>query len=218
MKYIIASFLACSGVFLWAYQKDKNLVTACEIASMFHHGIVTVIGVIVAFMNRDFLFGNESVMGSNDQFVGATELQHINIGYFLYDTLHAVIWDYDFIAHHAICLIGFFMSEYTGCYALSNAVNTAVAESGSLMYNQYNKNKTLANLKLFVACYSVSRTLFTFWSFFVVYKSFNYSGEHVYPAWTPYAGTFLQLAILGVNMYFIYVHVSTLRERLKKGE
>lgn len=217
MLYILASFLTCGAVFLGAYWRHKNLNTACEIASIFHHALVTIIGTLVAIVNFEHIL-TEGIMGDSNVFPGVRALQHINIGYFLYDTIHAVIWDHAFIAHHLVCLVGFCISDYTGCYGLANAVNTAVAEMGSLMYNQYNKNKTLDNLKRFVACYTISRALFMLWSVVIIYKSFTYTGDHTYPAWTPYMGTFLQLAILGVNVYFIIMHTNTLRARIAKGE
>lgn len=219
MLWILASFLVCGSINLVCYYKYRNWVVACEITSQAHHGLVAVVGAYLAFLYRHSLLA-EGALGASVNFPMVTELQHINIGYFLYDTIHCLIWDHKFIAHHLTVLSGFGISEYAGCFALANAVNTCIAEVGSLMYNQYNKHKTLTNYKIFVGFYTVSRTFFLIWSIFLVYQCFNYTGPNAgnYPVWVPYAGSALQLGILVVNIQFLMVHAKKLKERMIKDE
>lgn len=100
-------------------------------------------------------------------------------------------------------------------FALANAVNILVAESGSIMYNYYNAHKSLNHYVVFVLVYGISRLLFSLWSLSVLYQAwFPFEGA-VYPFWAPYVITILQLTLLAVNFTFLMTHVRKLNRKLK---
>jgi hypothetical protein len=139
------------------------------------------------------------------------------MGYFLYDSIHVVVWDQKFILHHAIALLGFSVSDYTNVFGLANAVNIFITEIGSMMYNWYNKNKTTENYIIFVTGYSISRLIFLLWSLSVLYQCWYYRGTNTYVWWIPHVASALQLLLLSVNAAFLTTHIRKLRAILLKN-
>ncbi|KAF4721826.1 hypothetical protein FOZ63_007520 [Perkinsus olseni] len=197
------------------YRTGGCLVKSCEYTSMFHHSIsiVAALACMAAEWNE---LSTRAVYGSNTDFPRASLLQHINIGYFLYDFLHSLAWEHHFIIHHAVALTGLFASEYMNSFALANAVNTLIAESGSIIYNYYNAHKSLNHYVVFVAVYGVSRLVFLMWSLSVLYQAWRPFLGAVYPFWAPYAITSLQLSLLVVNLLFLFTHMRKLNRKLRE--
>ena len=115
-----------------------------------------------------------------------------------------------------IALLGFACSEYSEVFALANAVNIFIAEIGSMMYNWYNKNKTLQNYIIFVTGYSISRVLFFVWSISVIHQCYFYKGTNKHVWWIPYVASALQVSLLYVNATFLMTHFQKLRILLNK--
>ncbi|KAF4689101.1 hypothetical protein FOZ60_002062 [Perkinsus olseni] len=181
------------------YRTGGCLVKSCEYTSMFHHSIsiAAALACMAAEWNE---LSTRAVYGSNTDFPWASLLQHINIGYFLYDFLHSLAWEHHFIIHHAVALTGLFASEYMNSFALANAVNTLIAESGSIIYNYYNAHKSLNHYFIFVA----------------VYGSGDPSKGQSTPSGLPYAITSLQLSLLVVNLVFLFTHMRKLNRKLRE--
>ena len=188
---------------------------ACEWTSLFHHVIAAIVGCYVTYNSYDHIW-TEASLGANSLYPFVSELQQFNIGYFLYDSIHVFTWDRKFIPHHIVALLGLGISEWTGVYALANAVNIFITEIGSMMYNWYNKNKTLNNYKIFVTAYTISRCFFVGWSYSVINQCFGYSGENEYVWWIPYFAVVLQIVLLVVNFSFLRTHINKLRALMRK--
>jgi TLC domain len=216
MQLILASFVFCGLVYIGFYLTNKDVAVSCELTSMTHHIIAAIIGLYATYVSWDFI-SSEASLGANHLYPWSTELQHFNIGYFLYDSIHVLIWDQKFILHHMVALLGFGVSEYTGVFALANAVNIFITEIGSMMYNWYNKHKTLNNYILFVTGYSISRFVFLVWSLSVFYQCAFYQGANTYVWWIPHVASALQLSLLYVNGTFLLTHIRKLRALLNKA-
>jgi len=216
MQLILASFVFCGIVYSGFYMHNRSVAVSCELTSMTHHIIAALVGGYATYLSSDHIF-TEAALGNNSLYPWVVELQHFNIGYFLYDSIHVVTWDRKFIPHHVVALLGFGLSEYTAVYGLANAVNIFVTELGSMMYNWYNKHKTIPNYVIFVTCYSISRFIFLLWSVSVLYQCAYYRGSNVYVWWIPQVSSLLQLSLLYVNATFLMTHIRKLRALLKKS-
>ena len=212
---VAGSFVFCCAVYASFYLSNKTVAVSSELASLTHHFIAALIGMYATYVSREFIW-TEASMGANRLYPMVTELQHFNIGYFLYDCLHVFTWDKKFIPHHMIALLGFACSEYSEVFALANAVNIFIAEIGSMMYNWYNKNKTLQNYIIFVTGYSISRVLFFVWSISVIHQCYFYKGTNKHVWWIPYVASALQVSLLYVNATFLMTHFQKLRILLNK--
>lgn len=165
----------------------------------------------------------DASFGANDQYPYAVILQHFNIGYFLYDTVHVAVWDQKFILHHLVAIAGYATSEIANVFGLANAVNTWITEVGSLMYSAYLVNRSDNAYLAFVGLYTVSRAYFAYWSFFVLKQVWqvlsNGPGKFSYPVWAPYCAASLQVMLLAVNVMFLSTHWLKLYKRyLGKAE
>ena len=215
MLVVAGSFAFCCAVYGCFFLSNRNVAVSSELASLTHHFIAALIAFYATYVSREHIW-TEASMGANALYPMVTELQHFNIGYFLYDCLHVFTWDTKFIPHHLIALFGFWTSEYSGVFALANAVNIFIAEIGSMMYNWYNKNKTLQNYIFFVTGYTISRVIFFIWSISVIYQCYFYTGKNKHVWWIPYVGSALQVSLLYVNATFLMTHVKKLRTLLNK--
>ena len=219
LHYLAGSFASCSLLCAVLYGRWRNVVVASEVTAQTHHLLAAVLGMLAMHASWKDVLTSASVMGANAQFPLVEELQYINIGYFLYDCMHVFTWDTKFILHHIVALLGFGISAGVGCFGLANAVNTVVAELGSIMYNQYNKNKTLVNYKRFVLGYGISRLFFAVWTFVVVYHCLSATQKpHFAPRWIPYFAAALQITLLVVNAVFLATHVRKLRAKLAEDK
>lgn len=148
--------------------------------------------------------------GWNGDFPIAIVLQHFNIGYFLYDSIHVVTWDQKFLVHHTVALLGYGSSEYSEVFILANAVNTWIAEFGSLMYSAYLVKKSELAYLAFVVLYTASRFYFLYWSgqvFQQAYRALTVKDAlGTAPWWAPYCAASLQLLLLVVNFRFMITH------------
>merc|ERR1719382_516585 len=148
----------------------------------------------------------DAAFAPNDGFPLAVLLQHFNIGYFLYDTVHVAVWDQRWMLHHLIAIAGYSTSELSNVFALANAVNTWVTEVGSLMYSTYLVLKAGCSAQwaerfylAFIVCYTASRLYFAYWSWIVcghVWQALQGRSPFSYPAWAPYCAASLQLMLL----------------------
>ncbi|CAE8636858.1 unnamed protein product, partial [Polarella glacialis] len=136
------TFAICSGLFLGSFCLTGALVEqSCSRVSAFHHAVAMCLGLYAHWCYGDRI-GTEASFGANDQFPWAVLLQHFNIGYFLYDSVHVAVWDQKFMLHHIIAIAGYSTSELANVFGLANAVNTWITELGSLMYSAYLMNRS----------------------------------------------------------------------------
>merc|ERR1712232_1114286 len=165
---IPATFALCSGLFLGSFHLTGAMVErSCSRVSWFHHFVAMCLGAWAHWRYYSDV-DEKSSFGQNTEFPDAVLLQHFNIGYFLYDTVHVAVWDQKWLVHHLIAIAGYVTSEYSGVFALSNAVNTWITEVGSLMYSTYLTIRTERSYVLFVVLYTVSRAYFALWSLTVL--------------------------------------------------
>eukprot|EP00434_Breviolum_minutum_P034541 symbB.v1.2.030577.t1/scaffold3461.1/size67752/2 len=159
----------------------------------------------------------EAAFGANDRFPVAVLLQHFNLGYFLYDTVHVAVWDQKFMEHHLIAIAGYATSELANVFGLANAVNTWITEVGSLMYSAYLIKRSDTLYLAFVICYTLSRVYFGYWSLVVLSQVWevlqNGPGTRVMPSWAPYCAASLQILLFGVNATFVATHWRKLLKR-----
>ena len=87
MWLIFWSFIGLGFVYVGLYTFLKDVQVSCELTSLFHHILVVIIGIYAIYDSRDYLVV-EAGLGRNDWFPLAHGLQHFNIGYFLYDSIH----------------------------------------------------------------------------------------------------------------------------------
>merc|ERR1711920_221601 len=134
----------------------------------------------------------DASFGPNNEYPIAVLLQHFNIGYFLYDTVHVTTWDQRWVVHHLIAIAGYTTSEMSNVFALANAVNTWITEVGSLMYSTYLVVKAACRPEwsnafyfVFVSIYTLSRLYFALWSWTVcghVWQALQGKSPFSYPA------------------------------------
>lgn len=157
---------------------------------------------------------HDASFGQNTDFPAAVLLQHFNIGYFLCDSIHVMVWDQKWVIHHLVALAGYTTSEIANVFALSNAVNTWITELGSLMYSAYILVRSESAYIAFVVLYAISRSYFAVWSFTVcrhVQKALQApAGSVSYPPWAPYCAATLQVALMVVNALFLMTHLRKL--------
>lgn len=208
-----ATFLLCTVLFLGSFHLTGALVDkSCSRVSLFHHFAAMLLGMYAHWQYRDRVM-EEASFGQNTDFPAAVVLQHFNIGYFLYDTIHVTVWDQRWFLHHSIALAGYGTSEIANVFALANAVNTWITESGSLLYQLYLLVKTDFAYVIFVVVYTATRIAFAWWSFTVFrhcQRELSSDGDKHYPVWAPYDAALLQVLLLVVNLLFLSTHLKKL--------
>jgi hypothetical protein len=217
----VPSIIASAGFFFVVFvvlckPVGLGLEKACQMTSLTHHVIAAALGLYSTYAYFDSL--NASALAKNRNFPWADNLQRFNIGYFLYDLGHAIAWEHNFIIHHLVALAGVGSSEYSGVFALSNAVNIWITEIGSLFYNVYFAYKSKQNYIRFVFIYSLSRLVFFAWSLHVLYQVWNRDTLFLteYPFWAPCCAAVLQMLLLVVNLSFLSVHIRKLLKQLRE--
>jgi hypothetical protein len=218
---VVPSILASTGFFLVVFlvlckPAGLGLEKACQLTSLTHHVIAAALGMYSTYAYYGSI--SASALARNSNFPWADTLQRFNIGYFLYDLGHAITWEHNFIVHHLIALAGVGSSEYSGVFALSNAVNIWITEIGSLFYNVYVAFKSKKNYTRFVIIYSASRLVFFAWSLHVLYQVWNREALFLteYPFWAPACAAVLQMLLLVVNLWFLSVHIRKLLKQLRE--
>lgn len=216
MYYCVAplTFLLCTSLFLGSFHFTGALVDrSCSRVSFFHHFVAMLMGMYAHWQYRDRVM-EEASFGQNTDFPAAVVLQHFNIGYFLYDTIHVTVWDQRWFLHHTIALAGYGTSEIANVFALANAVNTWITEIGSLLYQLYLLVKTDSAYVVFVLVYTATRVGFAWWSFTVFRHCWKELSSSVvskhYPIWAPYDAALLQVLLLTVNLLFLSTHLKKL--------
>mmetsp|Transcript_51019 Transcript_51019/g.94393 ORF Transcript_51019/g.94393 Transcript_51019/m.94393 type:complete len:235 (+) Transcript_51019:26-730(+) len=213
--YVVpVSFAICCGLFLCSfYLTGASVDKSCGRVSLFHHFVAMVLGMWAHYQYISRVEDDAS-FGQNTDFPLAVVLQHFNLGYFLCDSIHVMVWDQKWVIHHAVALAGYTTSEIANVFGLANAVNTWITELGSLMYSTYILVRSETAYIAFVVLYAISRTYFAFWSFTVfrqVWKALQTpAGLRAYPAWAPYCAATLQVALLVVNVLFLCTHLQKL--------
>ena len=211
---ISISAILCGLIFLGVLYKRRDKQIASEITAIFHHVLVVVLALVCLTLNSSHLL-QDSVLSESAGFPLANTIQWINIGYFLYDTVNAVLWEHNFIVHHAVALLGLGVSDYFGLCGLSNTVTTLVAEIGSIAYNVYSKNKTRQNYVRFVTVYALSRLIFAGWSV-VVYVQVK--DRLSFAVSFPLFSIVMQAILLLVNVHFLSMHLRKLRQMLSNAK
>jgi len=208
-----ASFGLCSCLFLGFFHLGGCMAEqSCSRVSLFHHFVAMCLGLWAHWSYRESVAGDAS-FAPTDQFPYAVLLQHFNIGYFLYDTVHVAVWDQRFFLHHLIAIAGYSTSELSNVFGLANAVNTWITEVGSLMYSTYLVIRSDEAYVGFVVLYTLSRLYFAAWSLQVlghVREALQGNSRFSFPAWAPYCAATLQVALLLVNMTFAFTHLRKL--------
>lgn len=210
-EVIFGSFLICSFIFLYNFVTSKEKRIAAEIASLAHHVFVVILSVVAIIKNYKDIADNSAISITNE-FSLCNTIQYVNIGYFLYDSLNAITWEHNFIIHHAIALSGFLLSDYYGRGGLGNAVNTFIAEIGSIMYNIYNKNKSTSNYVRFVVIYTITRIIFLYWTFLVYRQLLDGLKEEPHVKVFIYSVVAFQSLLVIVNIHFLSVHLRKLNK------
>mmetsp|Transcript_2555 Transcript_2555/g.7667 ORF Transcript_2555/g.7667 Transcript_2555/m.7667 type:complete len:229 (+) Transcript_2555:130-816(+) len=216
-----ASFALFTGLFLASFYLNGAMVEkSCSRVSAFHHFVAMLLGFWAHWKYLGSIEEDAS-FGANHEFPHAVLLQHFNIGYFLYDTVHVAVWDQKFILHHLVAIAGYTTSELGNVFALANAVNTWITELGSLMYSAYLVFRTDSAYLAFVALYTLSRAYFAVWSCQVlgqVWAALQLSPERrSFPPWAPYCAATLQVLLLVVNISFMATHYRKLWKRYGPG-
>ncbi|CAK9109201.1 Uncharacterized protein SCF082_LOCUS50752 [Durusdinium trenchii] len=221
--YFIAvalSFALCASLFLLSIRTGALVEQSCSRISFFHHVVAAVLGAWAHWCYQDHL--EEAAFGANDRFPVAVLLQHFNLGYFLYDTVHVAVWDQKFLEHHLIAMAGYATSELANVFGLANAVNTWITEVGSLMYSAYLIKRSDSLYLAFVICYTLSRLYFAYWSLVVLGQVWHVlregPGTLVMPFWAPYCAASLQVLLFGVNATFVATHWKKLLKRYSSGK
>ena len=216
--YFIAvalSFALCAALFMLSIYTGALVEQSCSRISFFHHVVAAMLGAWAHWCYQDHL--EEAAFGANDRFPVAVLLQHFNLGYFLYDTVHVAVWDQKFMEHHLIAIAGYATSELANVFGLANAVNTWITEVGSLMYSAYLIKRSDTLYLAFVLCYTLSRVYFGYWSLVVLSQVWevlqNGAGTRVMPSWAPYCAASLQILLFGVNATFVATHWRKLLKR-----
>jgi hypothetical protein len=208
---IATSATTCAAIFSAVYIRAREKRVASEVTAICHHAIVVLLASICLALNQDWVL-RDAVLSESSRFALVNTIQWINLGYFLYDSVHAVVWEHAFIVHHAVALIGFGVSDKAGVGGLSNAVNTLIAETGSIAYNIYNKNPSKRNYIRFVFVYAFSRLVFVAWS---VNVFLQVRGHLSWSLSLPVFALSLQIVVVLVNFHFLAVHILKLRRILE---
>ena len=213
---ICVSAFTCGALFLGLLRWREEKRFASEVTSLAHHIVVVILSSWAIYNNFDSIRGN-SALSVSSHFPIVNTIQWINIGYFLYDSVNAVVWEHNFILHHFVALYGFGVSDYYGRGGLGNAVNTLIAEVGSIAYNIYNKNKSTGNYIRFVCVYAASRLVFMYWTWMVFEQlgSEAIGGDDV-SVLRNSIYVFQTLLVL-VNIHFLSVHLRKVSRILSKG-
>lgn len=204
-----SSFLLCGAIFVILrsfLEYDRRY--SSTLVSIFHHVVVVLLGIWSLNYNLHHVMHN-SVLSQSSKFPAVNTIQFINIGYFLYDSVHALTWEHNFIIHHMVALAGFLVSHFSGLGGLGNVTNTIIAEIGSIMYNVYNKHKSRRNYILFVSIYGITRLVFILWTFWVFgqlwhgYKSESYAHCLYFIKFV----FIFQALLVFVNIQFLWIHM-----------
>jgi len=214
---VAASFGACSALFFgFVLLGHFSVEESCSRVSFTHHLVATILGLFAHWSYADYA-EIDRTLAPNDQFPYAVLLLHFNLGYFLYDTVHAAVWDQRWLPHHLISVTALWASAYGNCAALTLGINTWILESGSLMYSLYLVFKSEKAYVAFVVCYTISRIYYAAWS----YKVLTHVKAEIFdhtdfspPVWAPFLAGSLQVAILTVNWTFVFTHHRKLLKRL----
>lgn len=222
MHYAIipTSFGACGALYLFFFHVGGcSAEESCSRVSLVHHVIAMILGLLAHWKYMSSI-ADDASFAPNESFPLAVSLQQFNIGYFLYDSIHAAVWDQKWLAHHTVAILGFVTSNCAGVFALANAVNTWITEVGSLLYSLHLVKKTDKSYVAFVTLYTLSRSYFVYWSCHVLRQAwFALNGKsRFYPSfWTPYAAAGLQVTLLLININFVAVHWQKLRKKYLRG-
>ncbi|CAE7906206.1 unnamed protein product [Symbiodinium sp. KB8] len=217
---VALSFALCTCLFMLSIYTGAMVEQSCSRVSFFHHLAAACLGLWAHSCYRDQL--GHAAFGANDQFPVAVLLQHFNLGYFLYDTVHVAVWDQKFMEHHLIAIAGYATSEIANVFGLANAVNTWITEVGSVMYSAYLLKRTDGLYLAFVLLYTASRVYFAYWSFYILGQVWRVlqegPGDYTMPGWAPYCAATLQIALFLVNASFVATHWQKLLRRQPKTE
>jgi hypothetical protein len=211
---ITISSTTCAAIFSVIYLRTREKRIASEVTAICHHVTVVILASICLMLNRDWVL-KDAILSESSQFPLVNTIQWINLGYFLYDSVHAVVWEHAFIVHHAVALMGFGVSDQAGVGGLSNAVNTLIAEIGSVAYNIYNKNPSKQNYVSFILVYAISRLFLCAWSVIIFFQV----REHL--SWSmslPVLAVSLQIVVVTVNFHFLSVHLLNFRSFLENDK
>mmetsp|Transcript_78611 Transcript_78611/g.163387 ORF Transcript_78611/g.163387 Transcript_78611/m.163387 type:complete len:231 (+) Transcript_78611:122-814(+) len=218
---VIASFCGCGTLWFSFYKFGGCTVEqGCSRTSLVHHIIAMVLGMMTHYQYAEAI-AEDASFAPNDQFPLAVALQHFNLGYFLYDTCHVIIWDRKWLLHHTVAIAGYSTSEISNVFGLANSVNTWITELGSLMYSAYLVLRTEQSYIGFVSLYSLTRLYLLYWCYEVlsqVWNAFQGKSKHTFPDWAPYCAATLQLLLVIVNITFLMTHYRKLWKRYVKGE
>ncbi|KAF4675606.1 hypothetical protein FOL47_007558 [Perkinsus chesapeaki] len=205
---------------LLSVSDNENAAIPKRILRNRNHGVALGVAMIIALgviiLNWNALMTDNASYAYNSEHPLVNTLQYFNIGYFLYDSIHVLSWDRKFIPHHAVALAGFGLSDVANVFGLANAVNTFIAELGSVMYNYYNSHKSTKTYIVFVAAYSISRFIFLAYSVLVLYQAVHPPRDAQYPWWAPAVMISLQLMLFVVNVKFLLTHWYKLKKVLHK--
>lgn len=116
-----------ASLFMASIHTGALVEQSCSRISFFHHLVAALLGAYAHWCYRAEL--TEAAFGANDRFPVAVLLQHFNLGYFLYDSVHVAVWDQKFMEHHLIAMAGYATSELANVFGLANAVNTWITEA-----------------------------------------------------------------------------------------
>jgi len=216
------SFTFCASLYVAFFKFCGNRAEeSCSRVSLFHHVVAMLLGMWTHWQYYEATrIGDDAAsFGQNTDFPGAVFLQHFNLGYFLYDTVHVAVWDQRWLLHHCIAISGYATSEIANVFALANAVNTWITELGSLMYSAYLIVRSDRLYLAFVILYTLTRMYFALWSFQVlahVGGALQGRSRFTFVAWAPYCAASLQLALLVVNFSFVATHWQKLWKRYVK--
>lgn len=211
------SFALLTATFLsFCHFCGLTVEESCSRVSQLHHFIAMCLGLWAHWQYSDHIALDAS-FGQNTDYPLAVILQHFNIGYFLYDTIHVAVWDQKFFVHHLIAIAGYTSSELANVFGLANAVNTWITEVGSLLYSTYLVVRSERAYIIFVIIYTLSRVYFAVWSISVFrqvwHAAFVDNGPKKYPVWAPACAGTLQVLLLIVNVTFVTTHWQKLLKR-----
>ena len=213
---ITVSATTCGALFLGLLFSTGQKRIASELTSLFHHVIVIILSLVTLSIHFDSIVA-DSALSVTSRFILANCIQWINIGYFLYDTVNAVVWEHNFIIHHCVALLGFGISDWSGRGGLGNAVNTLIAEVGSIFYNIYNKNKSTKNYITFVSVYGASRLVLIGWYALVLHQLWWDDVDESLVFLQIFISLFQTLLVV-VNLHFLSIHLRKLRRILASSK
>jgi len=210
LPVICLSSISCGLIFGLILIRTQDKRVASEITSIAHHVLVVALALLTIYENWERIL-KDSALSLSQRFYLVNTIQRINIGYFVYDSVNAVVWEHNFIIHHAVALLGFGISDFSGRGGLGNSVNTLIAEIGSIAYNFYNKNKSPRNYVVFVVAYTSTRIVFMIWTWIVLKQLCGMdSYERNLLLLRCFISVFQTLLVI-VNLHFLSVHLRKLR-------